>query len=55
MHGGHTSRVSDFAWNPNDPWVVCSAGEDNLIEVWKVAKTIVGKQMEPIPAEELVA
>lgn len=41
MHGGHTNRVSDFTWNPNDPWVVCSAGEDNLIQVWRPSRGLV--------------
>ncbi|KAF8253155.1 WD40 repeat-like protein [Wilcoxina mikolae CBS 423.85] len=55
MHGGHTNRVSDFAWNPNDPWVMVSAAEDNLIQCWKVSNTIVGKDMEDeeIPEHEL--
>ncbi len=22
IHGGHTAKVSDFSWNPNDPWFV---------------------------------
>jgi WD40 repeat protein len=22
VHGGHTAKVSDFSWNPNDPWYV---------------------------------
>jgi histone-binding protein RBBP4 len=35
MHGGHTNRVSDIAWNPNDPWVMTSAAEDNIIQVWQ--------------------
>ena len=21
IHGGHTAKISDFSWNPNDPWV----------------------------------
>ena len=53
MHGGHTNRISDFSWNPNDPWVVCSAAEDNLIQVWKVANAIVGKDIDDVPMEEL--
>ena len=55
MHGGHTNRISDFSWNPNDPWVVCSAAEDNLIQVWKVASAIVGKDVDDVPVEELEA
>ncbi|CBF74066.1 protein prwA [Aspergillus nidulans FGSC A4] len=53
MHGGHTNRISDFSWNLNDPWVLCSAAEDNLLQVWKVADAIVGKDMEDVPTEEL--
>lgn len=47
MHGGHTNRISDFSWNPNDPWVVASAAEDNLVQIWQVANSIVGKEPEP--------
>ena len=53
MHGGHTNRISDFSWNLNDPWVLCSAAEDNLIQVWKVANAIVGKDADDVPIEEL--
>lgn len=21
IHGGHTAKISDFSWNPNEPWV----------------------------------
>ncbi|ETI24716.1 histone acetyltransferase type B subunit 2 [Cladophialophora carrionii CBS 160.54] len=53
MHGGHTNRISDFAWNKNSPWVVCSAADDNLIQVWKVADAIVGPDDEDVPMNEL--
>ena len=53
MHGGHTNRISDFSWNMNDPWVLCSAAEDNLIQVWKVANAIVGKDADDVPVEEV--
>ncbi|KAF3912839.1 Coronin-6 [Arthrobotrys entomopaga] len=53
MHGGHTNRVSDFSWNLNDPWVMASAAEDNLLQVWKVAGAIVGREDEDITEEEL--
>ena len=53
MHGGHTNRISDFSWNLNDPWFVCSAAEDNLIQVWHPANAIVGKDVADIPIEEL--
>lgn len=53
MHGGHTNRIADFSWNMNDPWVLCSAAEDNLIQVWKVANAIVGKDTDDVPIEEI--
>jgi WD40 repeat protein len=53
MHGGHTNRVSEFAWNVNDPWVMVSAAEDNLIQCWKVSTTIVGKDTMDPAADEL--
>ena len=43
MHGGHTNRVSDFTWNQNDPWVMCSAAEDNLIQIWRASRNLVEK------------
>lgn len=53
MHGGHTNHLADFSWNQTEPWVVCSAAEDNLIQVWKVAEAIVGKDTEDIPMDEI--
>ncbi|MCJ1310731.1 Histone acetyltransferase type B subunit 2 [Agyrium rufum] len=53
IHGGHTNHISDFSWNLNDPWVLCSAAEDNLIQVWKVANAVVGKDLEDVPIDEL--
>ncbi|ESZ91367.1 histone acetyltransferase type B subunit 2 [Sclerotinia borealis F-4128] len=53
MHGGHTNHLADFSWNQNEPWVVCSAAEDNLIQIWKVSEGIVGKDIEEIPMDEL--
>ncbi|KAL9105405.1 MAG: hypothetical protein Q9227_009423 [Pyrenula ochraceoflavens] len=55
MHGGHTNRISDFTFNKNDPWVVCSAAEDNLIQVWKPSMAIVMKDHldDDVPNDEL--
>ncbi|TVY48202.1 Histone acetyltransferase type B subunit [Lachnellula occidentalis] len=53
MHGGHTNSVADFCWNLNEPWVVCSAAQDNLIQIWKVAEAIVGKDLEDVPMDEI--
>eukprot|EP00004_Rigifila_ramosa_P001621 TRINITY_DN11594_c0_g1_i1.p1 TRINITY_DN11594_c0_g1~~TRINITY_DN11594_c0_g1_i1.p1 ORF type:complete len:420 (+),score=100.39 TRINITY_DN11594_c0_g1_i1:1-1260(+) len=40
VHGGHTAKVSDFSWNPNDAWVVASASEDNILQIWQMAENI---------------
>ena len=40
IHGGHTSRITDLAWNLHDPWVLASAADDNVLQVWKPAQTI---------------
>lgn len=53
MHGGHTNHLADFSWNPNDEWVVASAGEDNVLQIWKPAESIVGFDTAEMPIEEL--
>ena len=55
MHGGHTNRISDFTWNPNLPWVVASTAEDNLVQIWQVSNSIVGKEIDDVEMEELEA
>lgn len=41
IHGGHTAKISDFAWNPNEPWVICSVSEDNIMQVWQMVSVVV--------------
>ena len=53
IHGGHTDRIADFSFNKNDPWLMASAAEDNLLQVWNVSKALVGKDMADVPLEEL--
>ena len=38
IHGGHTAKISDFSWNPNEPWVICSVSEDNILQVWQMVR-----------------
>ncbi|KAM9959718.1 hypothetical protein ACTFIW_005702 [Dictyostelium discoideum] len=40
IHGGHTSKISDFSWNPNDPWSIASVAEDNILQIWQMAENI---------------
>ena len=31
IHGGHTSRISDIAWNMNERLMMASTAEDNIL------------------------
>eukprot|EP00922_Rhytidocystis_sp_ex-Travisia-forbesii_P035062 GHVS01052058.1.p1 GENE.GHVS01052058.1~~GHVS01052058.1.p1 ORF type:complete len:452 (-),score=91.31 GHVS01052058.1:241-1518(-) len=39
-HSGHTSPVSDFSWNPEDPyrWMVASVAENNVLQIWQPSR-----------------
>ncbi|KAJ3269153.1 Histone-binding protein rbbp4 [Terramyces sp. JEL0728] len=53
VHGGHTNKISDFSWNPNDPWVICSVAEDNICQVWEMASNIYSQDTVSVPSEQL--
>ena len=42
QHGGHTSKVSDLGWcpDPDDPWLVASVADNNMLQVWQMASHI---------------
>ncbi|CAO3599297.1 unnamed protein product [Absidia cylindrospora] len=40
VHNGHTSRISEFSWNPLEAWMIASAAEDNIVQVWQVSRNI---------------
>ncbi|KAI8335131.1 WD40-repeat-containing domain protein [Chlamydoabsidia padenii] len=40
VHNGHTSKITDFSWNPLEPWMMASAAEDNVVQVWQVSRNI---------------
>ncbi len=46
IHGGHTSKVSDFSWNETEEWVVASVADDNVLQVWQVAENIYNDEEE---------
>jgi len=35
VHGGHTSRISEFSWVSGVHNTIISAGEDSLVQIWK--------------------
>ncbi|KAG5513743.1 hypothetical protein PMAC_000781 [Pneumocystis sp. 'macacae'] len=53
MHGGHTNRVSDLNWNLNDPWVLASSAEDNIVMVWQPANNIYKKDDIDVQVSDL--
>ncbi|ETO29717.1 retinoblastoma binding protein 7 [Reticulomyxa filosa] len=36
VHAGHTDRVSDLSWNFNDPWVISSVADNNIVQTWQM-------------------
>lgn len=38
LHGGHTNTVSDFAFNPLEPWEIASVAEDNVLQMWQISR-----------------
>uniref|UniRef100_H3AWK9 Histone-binding protein RBBP4-like N-terminal domain-containing protein n=1 Tax=Latimeria chalumnae TaxID=7897 RepID=H3AWK9_LATCH len=54
IHGGHTAKISDFSWHPNEPWVICSVAENNIMQVcWSQAKSIYSDE-EPDPPASVI-
>jgi len=51
LHGGHTSKVSDFSWLP-DEWTIASVSEDNVLQVWNVAEEIYADDDEEADGQE---
>ena len=40
IHAGHRSPVNDFSMNPNIPWLMASAEEENIVQVWKCSSKL---------------
>ena len=51
IHGGHTSKISDFSWNPCDDWVLASVAEDNILQIWQMAENIYHDEDDIPPGE----
>lgn len=46
IHGGHTAKVSDISWNEEDPWVMASVAEDNILQLWQISDNIYNEEEE---------
>ncbi|KAG0498960.1 hypothetical protein HPP92_003651 [Vanilla planifolia] len=51
IHGGHTSKISDFSWNPCEDWVIASVAEDNILQIWQMAENIYHDE-DDLPCDE---
>lgn len=53
IHGGHTNKVSDFSWNPNEPMVLCSVAEDNIMQIWQMTSSIYMDEDTAVPDSDM--
>ncbi|SCU81921.1 LAMI_0B08218g1_1 [Lachancea mirantina] len=47
IHAGHKSGVNEFSFNPNVPWLMASAEENNIVHVWKPCKRLTDPDARP--------
>jgi WD40 repeat protein len=47
------TKISDFSWNPNEPWVICSVSEDNIMHIWQMAENIYNDEESDVTTSEL--
>jgi histone-binding protein RBBP4 len=52
LHGGHTSRVNDFSWNPNYEWCIAGVSEDNAMQIWCPAEDVYAEDDDDDEEEE---
>ncbi|KNC83545.1 histone-binding protein RBBP7 [Sphaeroforma arctica JP610] len=34
VHSGHTAKISDFDWSPDEERTICTVSEDNVLQCW---------------------
>eukprot|EP00605_Chrysophyceae_sp_TOSAG23-4_P002145 GSChrysophyteH1.ASY1.ANO1.2373.1 assembled CDS len=39
IHGGHTSEIKDFSWNPTKPFTISSISEGHIMQVWTMTES----------------
>lgn len=52
IHGGHTNKVIDVSWHPAIPWMLSSVSEDNIVQVWKIAGSVVDHDIDEDEEEQ---
>eukprot|EP00127_Corallochytrium_limacisporum_P005227 Clim_evm44s201 gene=Clim_evmTU44s201 len=53
VHGGHTAKVSDISWNQNEPWLMASVAENNMLQIWQMAERIYSDDDAEVPNSKL--
>lgn len=51
VHGGHTSRPTDLAWNLNEDWTLATAAEDNVLQIWRPSQTLTADGVDVLELE----
>lgn len=46
VHGGHTDKIVDLNWNLHEEWVLASVADDNTVQVWQIAESIIHEEAE---------
>jgi len=54
-HSGHTARVADFAWSPDEEWTVASTSEDNSLHLWRMSPYVYSTLEIPGPPDSAPA
>ena len=52
LHGGHTSKLNDFSWNPNYDWCIGGVSEDNVLQVWTPAEDVYAEEGDDYDEDE---
>ncbi|CAF2129229.1 unnamed protein product [Brassica rapa] len=52
-HVGHKAKISDFAWNEKEPWVIANVAEDDSLQVWQMTENIYRDQDEAENDEDI--
>ena len=54
QHGGHTDKVGEVGWNAveGEEWMVASVSDNNVVQVWQPAETIVNDDEDGGEEEE---
>ena len=51
QHAGHRTQVSDFQWNPADPWTIASVSSGdggNTLQMWRMNDLIYRAEEEAL-------